>query len=205
MPEAIIAFDLDRTLTVRDCMQPFLAHVAGPLALHRSLLRQPLRALLAAAERQRAAIKEIALTGSLRGRDQDEICRAGERFADIVCERWLRADTVSLLRHHQRLDHRVVVVTASLGVYARPIGKRLGVDGVLATELESDDRGSLTGRLEGPNCRGPVKVARLRDWAIDNGLHGAPLVHAYGDSAGDDEMLAAAENPHRVSGHGWRR
>src|SRR5207247_1629419 len=69
-----------------------------------------------------------------------------------------------------------------------PIGRRLGFDAVLATRLEVDGAGVLTGQLAGANCRGPEKVARLRAWRGDTLV----VAYAYGDSAGDREMLAVA-------------
>jgi phosphatidylglycerophosphatase C len=75
-----------------------------------------------------------------------------------------------------------------------PIGRRLGFDTVLATRLEVDADGRLTGRLVGANCRGPEKVARLREWRSGELV----VDFAYGDSAGDREMLALAGVPMNV-------
>ena len=50
-------------------------------------------------------------------------------------------------------------VSASFGVYLRPLGRRLGVDGVLATELAVDDAGRCTGDLLGAQLPRPEKVA----------------------------------------------
>jgi phosphatidylglycerophosphatase C len=80
-------------------------------------------------------------------------------------------------------------------LYVSPIGRRLGFDAVLATRLEVDTDGRLTGRLSGANCRGPEKVARLREWRSGELV----VDFAYGDSAGDREMLALAEVPIKVS------
>jgi phosphatidylglycerophosphatase C len=68
---------------------------------------------------------------------------------------------------------------------------------VLATEIEVGNGGSCTGRIKGRNCRGIEKERRLRDWMTKHGLVGARLF-AYGDSAGDDQMLAMANVPVRV-------
>jgi phosphoserine phosphatase len=46
-----------------------------------------------------------------------------------------------------------------------------------------------TGDLEGGNCRGPEKARRLARWLDGSAAH----VVAYGDSAGDRELLAAAD------------
>ncbi|MEL0028984.1 MAG: haloacid dehalogenase-like hydrolase, partial [Perlucidibaca sp.] len=66
----------------------------------------------------------------------------------------------------------------------------MGFDQVLATELAVDARGRVTGELATPNCYGPEKAARLRQH------YGVSAIKAaYGDSAGDREMLAMAEQP----------
>jgi phosphatidylglycerophosphatase C len=88
-----------------------------------------------------------------------------------------------------------VLVSASPELYVAPIGRRLGFDAVLATRLEVGADGRLTGRLLGANCRGAEKVARLRQWRGD----GLALAYAYGDSAGDTEMLALAATAVRLA------
>src|SRR5581483_9290555 len=73
-----------------------------------------------------------------------------------------------------------------------------GFDAVLGTRLEIDGDGRLTGRLDGPNCRGPEKVERLRAWL---GGDGDVTVHAYGDSAGDRQLWEFADHAYRVRGN----
>ena len=72
--------------------------------------------------------------------------------------------------------------------------RRLGVQGALATELQVGPDGRCTGHLDGPNCRGHEKVERLRRWLGGR----SPRLWAYGDSSGDDELLAMADHPVRV-------
>jgi phosphatidylglycerophosphatase C len=111
----------------------------------------------------------------------------------------MRRDTVARLARHRDLGHRVVLVSASLEPYLLPLGAMLAADAVLCTRLELAPDGRLTGEIEGSNCRGPEKVRRLRQWLDENGLADAEL-WAYGDSSGDDELLATADHPVRVRG-----
>ena len=75
-----------------------------------------------------------------------------------------------------------------------PIAAALGFETALATRLEVD-AGRLTGRLTGANVRGPEKVRRLEEY-----LDGAAVtLWAYGDSAGDRELLAVADHATRVT------
>ena len=50
----------------------------------------------------------------------------------------------------------------------------------------------VTGRLDGPNCRGPEKLRRLHEWLRGEELSDRAEIWAYGDSAGDRELLAGA-------------
>ena len=53
--------------------------------------------------------------------------------------------------------------------------------------------GAVVGEL---NTRGPEKVARLQRWTDDHFGADAPFeLWAYGDSAGDEELLALADHP----------
>jgi len=199
MPTAVAAFDWDGTLTVRDCVVPFLGRVAGNLGLGRRLLATPGALLAAAARRDRDGLKALGVAAAFTGRPVAEVNETGRQYADYVASHWLRPDTLARLRWHQAMGHTVVVVSASLGPYLHPLGRELGVDGVVCSELAV--RGEqFTGELAGPNCRGRHKVDRLRTWLATVG-GGARVAWAYGDSAGDEPMLACAEHPVRVGRH----
>ncbi len=189
----VAAFDVDGTLTVRDCVRPFLVRVGGWGGIARALARKPAATLGAAAHRDRDRFKELVVGGVLRGRKVAQVEELGERFAETVHQGWLRPDTMARLRWHQQMGHRIVLVSASLGPYLRPLGRRLGVDAVLCAEpLRLGDE--FGDGLDGPNCRAAEKVRRLNDWLATGNLADA-TVWAYGDSAGDRELLARADRP----------
>ena len=196
-PAVVAAFDVDGTLTTRDCVTPFLRRAAG-LRLASTLLGHPLALAEALAQRDRDSLKEIACS-ALRGLDAAEVERLGTAFATEVASDLLRDDTTARLRRHRELGHTVVLASASLDAYLVPLGGLLGVDAVVCTELERRGDGRLTGRLVGRNCRGPEKARRVREWLYGAGLADAEL-WAYGDSPGDAELLAAADHPVRVDG-----
>ena len=146
--------------------------------------------------RDRDSIKATVCT-AFAGMHGEEVDVLGATFAREIESRWLRPDTVARLRHHRELGHAVVLVSASLDPYLVPFGSSIGATGVVCTELERDAQGVLTGKLVGPNCRGPEKVRRLESWLATSGVADA-VVWAYGDSAGDDALLARADHPVRV-------
>jgi phosphatidylglycerophosphatase C len=98
------------------------------------------------------------------------------------------------LAWHRAEGHEIVIISASLDVYLEPIAPLLGVDDVLCTRLGVGPDDRLNGLLEGGNVRGPEKVRRVRAW-----LAGDPTeLWAYGNSAGDRELLADADHPYKV-------
>jgi len=196
-PPVVAAFDVDGTLTTGDCVTPFLRRAAGR-RLWTTLLRHPLALAAAAARRDRDRLKELACS-ALRGIESTEIEHLGEAFAREVGAGRLRDDTVARLRRHRELGHTVILASASLDPYLVPLGRSLGVDAVVCTVLERGRDGRLTGRLVGANCRGAEKARRVRGWLLEHDLADAEL-WAYGDSSGDDELLALADRPLRVDG-----
>jgi phosphatidylglycerophosphatase C len=87
-----------------------------------------------------------------------------------------------------------VIVSASFTSYLDLITAQLGFAAVLATELAVGDDGRLTGELARPNVRGPEKVRRLDEWLAATASDDRPaFVWAYGDSSGDRELLARAD------------
>jgi phosphatidylglycerophosphatase C len=194
----VAAFDVDGTLTTRDCVRPFLERAAGRRRMVTSMIRRPLATVIAAARRDRDRFKEIIVGGSLRGKVIADVETIGEQFAQYVLVNWLRPDVLRRLRWHQQAGHITVIVSASLAAYLRPLALRLGIDDVLCTDSSrSGDR--YGDRLNGPNCRADEKRRRLDLWLEERRWVHAE-VWAYGDSAGDRELLARADHAIWVSG-----
>lgn len=188
-------FDFDGTLLPGDSLLPFLALVAGRRALVGALVRRgPRIAAAMAGMSDRGEAKRRLLTDLVGGRAVADVEEAARRFSAALVGR-LRPDVLARLRWHQSAGHRTVIVSASPGVYVRPVGAALGVDGVMATELVIGD-GRFTGSIDGRNCRGAEKLDRLRAWL---GSREQGRLWVYGDSAGDRELLAAADIAQRVT------
>ena len=194
----IAAFDVDGTLTTRDCVRPFLERAAGRRRLITSMFRRPLATVVAAVRLDRDRFKEIIVGGSLRGKLIADVETIGEQFAQYVLVNWLRPDTLRRLRWHQQAGHRIVLVSASLAAYLRPLASRLGIDDVLCTD--STRAGDRYGdRLVGLNCRADEKRRRLEQWLEEQrSVHAE--VWAYGNSGGDRELLARADHAVWVNG-----
>ena len=194
----VAAFDVDGTLTSRDCVVPYLRRLAGRPRLVAAALRHPVLLVTTAVGRgDRDRLKESVVGRLARGRTRQSLDELGQRFATDVAAKWVRPDTLGRLRWHREQGHRVVLVSASLRSYLEPFASGVlgGVDAVLCTDVEADAAGTCTGHLAGRNCRGSEKARRLLEW-----MGGTEAdIWAYGDSKGDDELLALAAHPVRVT------
>ena len=195
-PERVVAaFDFDGTLSTRDNFMPFLRLVAGTPAIGSAITAGAVRC---GARGRRAwsrdDIKAEVVRRLFAGRSAAAIDVLARSFADDIVRSYLRSEMVEQADWHRTQGHELVIVSASLGSYLRPVAERLRFDAVLATELEVAPDGRLTGRFVGANVRGAEKARRLDAWIGDR----AAYVWAYGDSSGDRMLWARADEARRV-------
>lgn len=195
----IAAFDFDGTLTRRDTLFPFLRGVVGLRRLAVAVLADlPRLAAGALGRGDRDAAKARLFARVLAGRDAVVLAEQGRRYANHVLNEALRPSVVARVRWHKEQGHEVALVSASLEPYLVIVGAALAFDLVVCTRLVVRD-GLLTGAMDGRNCRGPEKLSRLLAAAGDPP---PDELWAYGDSAGDDALLAAAQHAFRVARDG---
>ncbi|RMG61669.1 MAG: HAD-IB family hydrolase [Bacteroidetes bacterium] len=188
----VVAFDLDGTLTRQDSMLAFLAYAAGRGRLYRALLvLLPRLLLMKLGCSSRQAAKEALLRRIAGGQPLGEIQALGDRFGTEVLPTLLRPGAETAIRRHQAAGHRCFLVTASLDLWTAAWARQMGLE-LIASRPEVV-AGRLTGRLRGRNNHGPEKVRRLREALGDTW---PDRLVAYGDSSGDRELLAAADEAH---------
>ena len=186
----IAAFDVDGTLTWTDSFMLFLRFVAGRWGfIGRMIGLIPVFLAYVFRLRDRDATKNLLMTAFLKGISEARFGQYCRDFARVAYPIIVRPDALARLNSHLGVRDDVALVSASLEDYLRPWAATLGVATVLATQVQVRG-GVLTGTMAGPNCRCAQKVARIKAHFGE-----APLVAAYGDSRGDQEMLAAALNP----------
>lgn len=191
----VAAFDFDGTITRRDTFVPFLIHAAGPGRIARLCARElPLVVRVAAGRGDRDALKQRAV-GALAGRTHSDLSETGIRFAERITRERMRSEMLARIEWHRSEGHELAIVSASLDLYLTPIAERLGIATVLCTTLEYDAHGVATGNLVHGNCWGPEKLRRLQARFGTDGY----TLHAYGDSAGDRDLLGAADHPTWIS------
>ena len=188
----IVAFDFDGTMTIRDSFTAFLQWRAGRWGWAVGRLRLIPAALAYLAHRDRGRIKAEAVKVFLKGATRDELEADAASFAQQYARSLLRPDAVAAWKRWQAEHARLVIVTASPDLTVGPFARGLGADMLLGTQLSFDPDNRVIGVFSSPNCRGPEKVARLQE------VFGPAvrLKAAYGDTSGDTEMLAIAEEPY---------
>lgn len=143
---------------------------------------------------------------------------AGDSEAEMIakCDLWYRDHVAPeiapaarvAVEAHRAAGHAVVLATGSTVYAARPVARGVGIDHVLASELEVV-AGAFTGRASAL-CFGRHKVALAERWADAHGIDLAGS-YFYSDSYNDLPMLsrvgrAVAVNPDaRLERHARRR
>lgn len=106
------------------------------------------------------------------------------------------AEARELIRSHHEAGREVIIISASASILVEPIARELGVDTVVATELEVEG-GALTGRVT-RYLKGEAKADAVRRFAAERGYDLAAS-YAYSDSATDIPMLALVGHPVAVN------
>ena len=191
-PGPLVAFDFDGTLTVRDSFTAFLRWRTTAVDWMAGALRLAPEALPYLLWRDRGRLKGAAVRAYLRGLPRAALTEEAERFAATHRATLLRPDALQVWAAHGAAGARRVIVTASPEEVVAPFATWLGADALIGSRLAWTADGRVGDGLDGRNCRGAEKVARLK------ARFGADVViaDAYGDTAGDLEMLAYAQRGH---------
>jgi len=200
----VALFDLDGTLTHRDTLLPFLA---GYVARHPKRLPRAGRILpalfgYAFGGRDRGLLKSRAIRAVMAGDARTLIDGWAERFvSDLKPRGAFRATGLAVLEAHRSAGDRLVLLSASPDLYVPLIGRLLGFERTVCTEIRwNGDR--LDGALQTPNRHGAEKVRCLEQLRVDY-AHAA--VTAYGNSLSDIPHLALAERALLVNGNAAAR
>lgn len=184
-------FDFDGTITYKDTLFAFIRFVKGRSRFFWGMIR--LLPMLIANKLgfiPNDKAKEKLLAYFFKGMNYATFKRYGEKFCEEKLPQILKQAALDKINWHRSKHHRVVVVSASVEEWIRPWTESMGIE-LLCTEMEINDN-RLTGRFSTPNCNGEEKVKRIKE-LID--LNDYPVIYAYGDSKGDEAMLAIATKP----------
>lgn len=123
----------------------------------------------------------------------EELAALHRQFmSEVIQAMWLPG-AVKLLQQHRARGHYLLVITSTNRFVVEPICAKLGVDGLLATELVVENH-RYTGEVDGEPTFKEGKVRRLNAWLDQNHqtLEGS---YCYSDSINDLALLEAVDNP----------
>lgn len=200
--KVLSVFDFDGTLTRHDSFVPFLRFAFGRGEFLRRIFKLVIPSLRYIAKGMtRDELKARLISTFLTGVEAKWVGQKAEEFCHLIWPRLMRPSGLRSVAEELASGAEVTLCSASPALVLRPFASRLGIK-LIGTELEVQD-GLLTGRILGDNCRCENKVRRLE--AVYGPLTEYRL-RAWGDTRGDHELLAAAQDPHWRHFHPtWRR
>lgn len=200
--EVLSVFDFDGTLTRRDSFVPFLLFAFGKRAFTTRMIRlipSALRYLTNGLSRDE--LKATLIASFLSGVKEDWVKAKAVEFRAAFWTRLMRPSGLESVAAELASGAQVTICSASPSLVLKPFADYLGIK-LIGTELEVVD-GQLTGSISGNNCRCEAKVDRLQAEYGDLTLY---RLRAWGDTRGDHELLAAAQDAHWRHFHPvWRR
>ena len=210
----IFVFDFDGTLTHTDTLLAFIRFACGPVRMCMGFaLYAPLLVLMKLKLYPNYKAKQKVFAHFFRGMTLarfDALCTAFAQHSEHL----LRPAARSFIDTVRPEAYAMAIVSASIDNWVRPFAELYLQSSnsqdnsqnnsqdnsqdpnpalpiiVLGTKVEVDAAGCLTGRFSTPNCYGPEKVRRIEAvWPHREQYE----VSAFGDSRGDKEMLAYAD------------
>jgi HAD superfamily hydrolase (TIGR01490 family) len=103
----------------------------------------------------------------------------------------------ALVRRHLDAGDRAVIATSTNEFITRPIADAFGVTTLIATQLERDAQGRVTGRIRGVPSLREGKVQRVQQWLQAEGLRLLDFDASvfYSDSTNDLPLLELVSEP----------
>lgn len=135
-------------------------------------------------------------TEAFRRQGAQAATAAHAQFMREVVQPAIRPEALALLKKHREAGERLVIVTATNEFVTRPIAQALGVQDLIAVELERDASGWFTGEIRGTPSMREGKVTRLQQWLHDQGLSWDNVETTfYSDSRNDLPLLQRVTHP----------
>ena len=182
----IYAFDFDGTLTTKDTLIEFIHYAKGSMDLGLGFLRYAhLLVLMKLGLYPNYKAKQKVFAYFFKDTTLDDFNALCKEFA-ASSSNLLRPNAIEAIDLATKEGSEVLIVSASIDNWVQPFFPQVKV---LGTQIEVID-GKLTGRFMTKNCYGQEKVNRILSLHPNRQEY---HLTAYGDSRGDREMLAFAD------------
>jgi HAD superfamily hydrolase (TIGR01490 family) len=137
------------------------------------------------------------ITGDWRDRRPEQVAALSASYLDRVIRPMLRRTALELVERHRAAGDLIAIVTATNDFITRPIAALFGVPTLIATELERDATGRVTGAIRGVPAYREGKIARVETWLRGLGHRLADFESStfYSDSTNDLPLLERVSHP----------
>ncbi|WP_434590708.1 HAD family hydrolase [Pseudomonas sp. R4-83] len=196
---ALAIFDLDETLIHGDCSSLWSEQMVRLGWVDGESFMQRDKELMDAYGRGHLAMEDYMAFSlePLIGRTPAEIDHLVGPWVEDFIEPIIFSDATKTIAAHRQAGDRILVISASGTHLVKPIAERLGIDEVLAIELDVA-HGVYSGKTVGTLTYREGKITRLLEWldAEEENLEGASF---YSDSRNDLPLLLKVDFPHVVN------
>ena len=136
-------------------------------------------------------------TAALRPLDHEAATALAARYVESTVRPRMDDRARGLVERHRDAGDLVAIVTATNDFVTRPIADLFGVPTLIATELERDAQGRVTGRIRGTPAFREGKIERVERWleALGKRLDGFERSTFYSDSTNDLPLLERVSHP----------
>lgn len=186
----IVAFDFDGTVTRKDTFTAFIKFAKGKTACYRGFIRySPLLVAYKLRLYPNWKIKQKIIGYFFKNMPVSEFAALGQKFSGMI-DHFVRPEILQAIRNYRQQGATVYVISASIENWIEPWCRSNGIDHIIATRVETDSGGLLTGYFSTKNCYGQEKVVRFLEKEPDRNTY---ILFVYGDSRGDKELMAFAD------------
>jgi HAD superfamily hydrolase (TIGR01490 family) len=187
-------FDLDETILAGDSCSLFCQYLVHEGFAAPNLIHQDKR-MMESYNRQTLVLNDYVrfLIEPLRCFSVIEINRLMPRFVDQYILPRLYPESLQLLTYYKKQGLRPLIISATAEFIVSAIAKKIGVDDILAIQLEIIDN-HYTGEMIGVPTFQEGKVTRLNSWMTEQQetINGALF---YSDSINDLPLLEQVDYP----------
>lgn len=188
----LVLFDFDGTITTRDTLIEFARFYKGKKKYWTGMLMlAPFMVMYMLKLLPNWKAKQFFLSRYFKDESADTFNARCRDFSRNILPSLIRPGARKTIEQYKNDNATIAVVTASAENWVKPWCDQNSII-CLATKLEVKD-GRITGNIDGRNCYGDEKACRIKD-TFDLSAFGKII--AYGDSPGDKEMLALAQQQH---------
>ena len=186
--KTLALFDFDGTITTKDSLIDFIKYAVGNISYYVGFIKlMPILTAYGFKMIPNNIAKEKLLGHYFKGWKASHFKKVANKYSQTQIQKIIRPKAMEKINWHHRQNHDIVIVSASIECWLKAFCMENNIT-LISTKLEIQDN-KLTGKFLTKNCHGIEKVNRLKE--IYN-LKSYNYIYAYGDSTGDTELLALA-------------